>query len=108
MAISVGFESGNQRVLDLIDKGTRPAQVEQTIVAMNNAGVAVQIMGFTGFPTETRAEAQDSVDFLVDNDLVSVPDGERCAVEPSPIFQRPILGVASYMAPPAFSLSAAH
>ena len=42
-------------------------------------------------------------DFLVDHDMVSLPEGERCAVEPSPVFQRPVLGVASYMAPPAFS-----
>jgi uncharacterized protein (DUF885 family) len=43
--------------------------------------------------------------FLVDTGLVSLPDGERCLVEPSPVFQRPLLGVASYAAPPAFSES---
>jgi hypothetical protein len=64
VAISVGFESGNQRVLDLIDKGTRPAQVERTMSAMTKAGIGVQMMGFTGFPTETREEALESVDFL--------------------------------------------
>ncbi len=42
-------------------------------------------------------------DFLADRGLVSLPDGEECLVEPSPVFQRPVLGVASYMAPPAFS-----
>ena len=31
------------------------------------------------------------------------PPGESCEVVPSPVFQRPILGVASYIAPPAFS-----
>ncbi|MBO0732124.1 MAG: DUF885 domain-containing protein [Acidimicrobiaceae bacterium] len=41
--------------------------------------------------------------FLVDRDLVSLPEGERCEVEPSPLFQRPVLAVASYNAPPAFS-----
>ncbi|HEX5828715.1 MAG TPA: DUF885 domain-containing protein, partial [Candidatus Limnocylindrales bacterium] len=41
--------------------------------------------------------------FLVDTGLVSFPDGETCAVVPSPVFQRPVLGVASYIAPPAFS-----
>ncbi|GAA1798770.1 hypothetical protein GCM10009682_20440 [Luedemannella flava] len=66
-AISVGFESANQRVLDLIDKGTRPAQVKQTITAMTKAGIGVQMMGFTGFPTETRDEALDSINFLLDN-----------------------------------------
>ncbi|GAA2514254.1 B12-binding domain-containing radical SAM protein [Winogradskya humida] len=66
-AISVGFESANQRILDLIDKGTKPAQVKQTIAAMTGAGIGVQMMGFTGFPTETREEALDSINFLVDN-----------------------------------------
>lgn len=42
-------------------------------------------------------------DFLEERGLVSLPEGEECAVEPSPVFQRPVLGVASYMAPPAFS-----
>jgi anaerobic magnesium-protoporphyrin IX monomethyl ester cyclase len=66
-AISVGFESANQRILDLIDKGTRPDRIKQTIAAMTNAGIGVQMMGFTGFPTETREEAMESIDFLLDN-----------------------------------------
>jgi uncharacterized protein (DUF885 family) len=41
--------------------------------------------------------------FLVDTGLATLPAGETCAVVPSPVFQRPILGVASYIAPPAFS-----
>jgi hypothetical protein len=67
VAVSVGFESGNQRVLDLMAKGTTPAQVKRTIQAMHGADIAVQMMGFTGFPTETFEEARDSIDFLVDN-----------------------------------------
>jgi uncharacterized protein (DUF885 family) len=41
--------------------------------------------------------------FLAQTGLVTLPPGERCVVEPSPVFQRPILGVASYSAPPSFS-----
>ena len=40
--------------------------------------------------------------FLRDTGLVTLPAGERCSVEPSPPFQRPILAVASYQRPPAF------
>lgn len=43
--------------------------------------------------------------FLQERGLVSFPEGEECAVEPSPPFQRPVLGVASYQMPPAFSAS---
>jgi uncharacterized protein (DUF885 family) len=43
--------------------------------------------------------------FLVDHQLVTLPEGERCLVEPSPPFQRPILAVASYNGPPPFTPS---
>ena len=43
--------------------------------------------------------------FLHERRLVSFPPGEECAVEPSPVFQRPVLAVASYMMPPPFSPS---
>ena len=41
--------------------------------------------------------------FLANTGLVTLPPGERCTVEPSPHFQRPIQAVASYQSPPAFS-----
>ena len=41
--------------------------------------------------------------FLVETGLVTLPPGETCDVVPSPVFQRPVIGVASYIAPPAFS-----
>lgn len=41
--------------------------------------------------------------FLADTGLVTLPPGERCVVDPSPVFQRPILAVASYVAPPMYS-----
>jgi len=40
--------------------------------------------------------------FLDERGLVTLPPGERCAVVPSPHFQRPVLAVASYQRPPAF------
>jgi uncharacterized protein (DUF885 family) len=41
--------------------------------------------------------------FLAEKGLVTLPDGEVCTVEPSPVFTRPLFGVASYNAPPPFS-----
>ena len=43
--------------------------------------------------------------FLLERGLVTLPEGEECLVEPSPPFQRPVLAVASYASPPAFSPS---
>jgi uncharacterized protein (DUF885 family) len=44
-------------------------------------------------------------EFCRENQLVTLPEGEECVVEPSPPFQRPVLAVASYMTPPAFRAS---
>jgi uncharacterized protein (DUF885 family) len=41
--------------------------------------------------------------FLASTGLVTLPPGERCTVEPTAVFQRPILAVASYIAPPMYS-----
>ena len=43
--------------------------------------------------------------FLVETGLITIPEGESCDVLPSPPFQRPLIGVASYMSPPAFASS---
>lgn len=60
-------------------------------------------------PEEMRAAYEESCaearQFLVDRQLVTLPEGERCLVVPSPVFQRPVLAVASYQNPPAFSSS---
>jgi|GEM_PF-1771135 len=64
VAVSVGFESGCQRILDLIDKGTKPSQIAQTLGDFRQNGIAVQMMGFTDFPSETEAEALESIEFL--------------------------------------------
>jgi uncharacterized protein (DUF885 family) len=45
--------------------------------------------------------------FLVETGLITIPEGESCDVQPSPPFQRPLIGVASYTSPPAFAESLA-
>ena len=50
-------------------------------------------------------ETERCRDFLVEHELVSFVEGERCEVLPSPPFQRPVLAVASYFQPPAFKPS---
>jgi uncharacterized protein (DUF885 family) len=58
-------------------------------------------------PEEMRVGYEDWTErarvFLREHRLVSFPEGEECAVVPSPHFQRPVLAVASYMQPPSFS-----
>jgi len=58
-------------------------------------------------PEGMRREYEDwtekARDFLRRTGLVTLPAGERCSVEPSPHYTRPVLAVASYNGPPAFS-----
>ncbi|MFN2613802.1 MAG: DUF885 domain-containing protein [Actinomycetota bacterium] len=60
-------------------------------------------------PDAMRATYEDWTErarqFLKDRALVTMPAGERCLVEPSPHFQRPVLAVASYSSPQAFKPS---
>jgi hypothetical protein len=73
VACALGVESGSNRVLKLIDKGA-PVEVVSTVVDhLSNAGVAAEAMCFTEFPTETHAEALQTLDFLGDrSDRIAV------------------------------------
>ncbi|MER7762996.1 radical SAM protein [Streptomyces sp. NPDC097619] len=68
VAVSFGYESGTQRVLDLIDKGVRIDRVPEVLAELARNGVAAQMMGFTGFPTESRPEALATYEFLQDHE----------------------------------------
>jgi anaerobic magnesium-protoporphyrin IX monomethyl ester cyclase len=64
VSVSFGMESGSQRILDLIDKGTQVAFMGETMKSFSAAGIAVQLMAFSDFPTETRAEKEETRRFL--------------------------------------------
>lgn len=64
LAISFGYESGSQRILDLINKGTRITEVPLILKDLAEHGLGAQMMGFTGFPSETPEEAEQTFRFL--------------------------------------------
>lgn len=64
VCVSFGMESGSQRILDLIDKGTNVAFMGETMKNFAAAGVAVQLMTFTDFPSETPAEKEETRQFV--------------------------------------------
>jgi len=64
VACALGVESANPRVLALIDKGAPVSTVRDTIGHLADAGLAVEAMCFSDFPTETYAEAMDTLRFL--------------------------------------------
>jgi radical SAM superfamily enzyme YgiQ (UPF0313 family) len=62
-----GFESGSQRLLDLIEKGTNLVEAERVIRATHAAGISVTLYTMVGLPTETREEADATRAFIVRN-----------------------------------------
>ncbi|MFI6819052.1 DUF885 domain-containing protein [Nonomuraea sp. NPDC050328] len=54
---------------------------------------------------EYDAETQRAREFVRSRDLVTFPEGEECVVLPSAEYNRPILAVAHYIAPPPLSSS---
>ncbi len=62
-----GYESGNERVLKLMDKATTTEIITQHLQMSANVGIWNHCMGFFGFPGETKEEAWSSVQFLEAN-----------------------------------------
>jgi hypothetical protein len=62
-----GYESGNERVLKLMDKATTTEIITQHLQMSADVGIWNHCMGFFGFPGETKEEAWSSVQFLEQN-----------------------------------------
>src|SRR5262249_2813219 len=54
--LQFGFESGSQRVLDLIDKGNDIERVDTILALMKDVGIHAGVSWFIGFPTATPDE----------------------------------------------------
>jgi anaerobic magnesium-protoporphyrin IX monomethyl ester cyclase len=70
-----GVESGNNRILDLIDKGTNVLDIENVLKNSHNIGIKNILYVIFGFPTETESEFLDTITFFEKNnnyiDLIS-------------------------------------
>ena len=64
----VGFESGNDRVLKFIRKGTTAEQNRQAARVCRKYGIAVWANYMLGLPTETKEEVMDTVQLMKDID----------------------------------------
>ncbi len=62
-----GVESANQRILDLMKKGTHIEDIPQILATSHNAQIKNMIYIMFGFPTETKEEVMHSFDFLTEN-----------------------------------------
>jgi anaerobic magnesium-protoporphyrin IX monomethyl ester cyclase len=66
VACALGVESAAPRVLELIDKGAPVSTVRSTVHHLAGAGIAVEAMCFTDFPTETYKEALSTLEFIAE------------------------------------------
>ncbi len=62
-----GFESGSQRVLDLVEKGTNLEEAQRVLRNAHEAGISATLYTMVGLPTETREEADATRAFIVRN-----------------------------------------
>ena len=65
----LGFESGNQELLDLIDKGITIEQSRAAVQWANEAGLEVRGAFMFGLPTETPAMAGKTINFACELDV---------------------------------------
>ncbi|MBN1815958.1 MAG: radical SAM protein [Sedimentisphaerales bacterium] len=62
--ISWGVETGSQRLLDLIRKGTCREQIEQVLYHSHQAGIANLMMMIFGLPTSAEADLRQTFDLI--------------------------------------------
>ncbi|WP_447976571.1 B12-binding domain-containing radical SAM protein [Candidatus Nitrospira bockiana] len=97
-----GYESGNERVLKLMDKATTTEVIRRSLELSSRVGIWNHVMGFFGFPGERREDALDSIRFLEENkDLVhSIGFGTFDLSRHTPVAKNPEkFGVTAYKNP---------
>jgi radical SAM superfamily enzyme YgiQ (UPF0313 family) len=65
-----GMESANERVLNLMDKHAKKSVIQNNLHQAAKAGIWNHVMAFYGFPGETRDEALETRQFVLDNQPV--------------------------------------
>lgn len=70
--ITFGFESGSQRILDILNKKTTVEQNRRAIELCNTVGIIPQGTVIIGNPTETLEELRQTQEFVADSEIESV------------------------------------
>jgi hypothetical protein len=73
-----GLESSNKRVLSLMDKGIETEITKNIINYCDETGVAIHMYVIVGFPSETREEALETLDFVISNEKFLKSKGASC------------------------------
>lgn len=62
-----GFESANDRILSLMDKGTSVKTVKEILINCSKHRLAIRLGMLVGFPGETLRESESTLNFLKEN-----------------------------------------
>jgi radical SAM superfamily enzyme YgiQ (UPF0313 family) len=60
----MGFESSDQRLLDLMQKGYDLAHLDTMLDNLRAAGISAELLWFIGFPTQTRKDVLATANYL--------------------------------------------
>jgi anaerobic magnesium-protoporphyrin IX monomethyl ester cyclase len=63
----VGAESGSQKILDAMDKGTTTAQIEEAASLLRKKGIKVGFFLQFGYPGETREDIEKTISMVLDH-----------------------------------------
>ena len=87
----LGLESANERVLGCMDKGIKLDNVLDICRYSTDAGIWNHLFLIFGFPTETREEAKETMDFILqNNDIIrSVAFGSFQLTKHSKVYENP-------------------
>jgi radical SAM superfamily enzyme YgiQ (UPF0313 family) len=91
-SVGLGIESGNQAILDKAHKKLDLAIVKNALRDLKRAGIKSYGFFIFGFPEETHATAQDTINFAVNNDFDRVWFNVLTPYPGSEIFDRWIRG----------------
>jgi hypothetical protein len=112
LKIVFGLESFNQRVMDFMKKGIKQEWVRRIADDCVDLGMAVHCYIIVGFPTETEAEALETMNFIVENKRLHESFGFSCQPclfdleKEAPIMSDPAgYGIRRIMRPSAEDLS---
>lgn len=102
-----GMESANQRVLDHMLKGVKVETMSAALEAMHRNRLFSIVMFFTGFPTESRQEALDTIQFVQRHreHVGAFAQGSFSLLEGSPVFTDPARFGVTEIIPPQNDLS---
>lgn len=90
-SVSFGIESGNQQILDRINKGTKLPQIEKSVNLAHAAGLDTFGFFILGLSGETEKSMQDTIDFSLSLPL-SIAKFDICIPYPGTGFYQELEG----------------